>query len=366
MQTIEVALGERSYPIHIGSGILGREDLYTPYLAKSRLLIVTNDVVAPLYLEKLRAVFASYDCDSIILPDGEAHKNLDAISRIYDHLLKGKYDRNTVLIALGGGVVGDITGFAAATYLRGVNFIQVPTTLLAQVDSSVGGKTGVNHALGKNMIGAFYQPLCVVADTQVLSTLPEREIKAGLAEVLKYGLISKPEFFRWLASNSDAILRLDHDCLTEAVKTSCRAKAEIVAEDEKESGVRALLNLGHTFGHAIETATGYGTWLHGETVAMGMVMAADLSMRLGWLPSAQAAEIRSVLEQKFGMPVVPPADIGIEQYLELMASDKKAELGKIRFVLLKSLGSAEMVGEVDGAVLEATLLAGTDLCKEAS
>ena len=233
----------------------------------------------------------------LILPDGEETKSLDTIAGIYDHLLEGKYDRKTGLVELGGGVIGDITGFAAATYQRGINFIQIPTTLLAQVDSSVGGKTGVNHALGKNMIGSFYQPQCVIADTEVLGSLPEREVKAGLAEVLKYGLINNAEFFKWLAANSESILALEHEHVSEVVRVCCEAKAAIVAQDEKEAGVRALLNLGHTFGHAIETVTGYGAWLHGETVAMGMVMAADLSRRLGWLSSADAQQIRQALNK---------------------------------------------------------------------
>ena len=370
MQTVVVNLGDRTYPIHIGSKLIDNRELVAPYLARGRVVIVSNDVVAPLYLEQARSAFmvpksgspSGAPCEAIVLPDGEAHKNLDAVSHIYDKLMAGKYDRNTVLVALGGGVVGDITGFAAATYMRGIQFIQMPTTLLAQVDSAVGGKTGVNHPLGKNMIGAFYQPLCVIVDTDVLTTLPEREVKAGLAEVLKYGLISKPEFFYWLAENSDALLRLDTECLTRAIKTCCQAKAEVVAIDEKESGVRALLNLGHTFGHAIETATGYGTYLHGETVAMGLVMAADLSMRLGWIEQKTAQRVRAVLEDNFAMPVIPPAAITTEQYLELMSSDKKAELGKIRFILLKAIGQAVIEAEVDDECLQATLRAGDRLC----
>lgn len=362
MITVNVDLGDRSYPIFIGDGLINNSELIAPYLGKGRVVIVSNDVVAPLYLEKAMALFPSWQCEEIILPDGEAHKNLDAISHIYDKLLGGKFDRNTTLIALGGGVIGDITGFAAATYLRGVNFIQLPTTLLAQVDSSVGGKTGVNHELGKNMIGAFYQPQCVISDTQVLNTLPQRELKAGLAEVLKYGLIHDATFFTWLADQSEAICQADTAALSRTIETCCQIKADIVAEDEKESGIRALLNLGHTFGHAIETATGYGTWLHGETVAMGCVMAADLSWRLGWIGQDTALHIRAVFEQKYGMPVVPPADITVEQYLELMSSDKKAEMGKIRFVLLRSLGQAVVEGDIDENLLKATLEAGDQLC----
>lgn len=363
MQMINVELGNRSYPIYIGANLLGNIALLHPFMGKGRVVIVTNEIVAPLYLEQVKAQLGDQFSSAIILPDGEDTKSLDMVAKIYDHLLKGKYDRMTNLLALGGGVVGDITGFAAATYLRGINFLQIPTTLLAQVDSSVGGKTGVNHELGKNMIGAFYQPKCVVADTKVLHSLPAREVKAGLAEVVKYGLINDLNFFNWLAANSSEILTLQSEVIDYAVRICCQAKAEIVAKDEKEAGVRALLNLGHTFGHAIETATGYGTWLHGETVAMGMVMAADLSMRLGWLSQKDAARVRLVIEKNFGMQVVPPADIMVAQYLDLMSSDKKAELGKIRFILLKAIGEAQVSGEVDSELVELTLTAGNRLCK---
>lgn len=362
MQTVTVDLDDRSYPIFIGANLLENADLLLPYIGSGRVVIVTNEIVAPIYLERVQLQFGRQFGSAIVLPDGEATKNLDTIGQIYDHLLQGKYDRKTTLVALGGGVVGDITGFAAATFQRGVNFLQIPTTLLAQVDSSVGGKTGVNHALGKNMIGSFYQPKCVVADTAVLRSLPQREVRAGLAEVLKYGLINNPEFFAWLAHNSTELLELDNACISEAIKICCEAKANIVAQDEKESGIRALLNLGHTFGHAIETASGYGVWLHGETVAMGMVMAADLSKRLGWLSSAEAVQIREVLEKNFGMPVEPPADITVAQYLDLMSSDKKAELGKLRFILLKAIGEAAIEGDVENAMLESTLTAGSKLC----
>ena len=362
MQTVTVDLDDRSYPIFIGANLLENADLLLPHIGSGRVVIVTNEIVAPIYLERVQLQFGRQFGSAIVLPDGEATKNLDTIGQIYDHLLQGKYDRKTTLVALGGGVVGDITGFAAATFQRGVNFLQIPTTLLAQVDSSVGGKTGVNHALGKNMIGSFYQPKCVVADTAVLRSLPQREVRAGLAEVLKYGLINNPEFFEWLAHNSTELLELDNACISEAIKICCEAKANIVAQDEKESGIRALLNLGHTFGHAIETASGYGVWLHGETVAMGMVMAADLSKRLGWLSSAEAVQIREVLEKNFGMPVEPPADITVAQYLDLMSSDKKAELGKLRFILLKAIGEAAIEGDVENAMLESTLTAGSKLC----
>ena len=362
MQTVNVDLGDRSYPIFIGADLLKDDSILAPYLSKGRVIVVTNEVVAPLYLETVKDLLGKQFSSAVILPDGEKTKSLDTIAGIYDHLLEGKYDRKTGLVALGGGVIGDITGFAAATYQRGINFIQIPTTLLAQVDSSVGGKTGVNHALGKNMIGSFYQPQCVIADTEVLGSLPEREVKAGLAEVLKYGLINNAEFFKWLAANSESILALEHEHVSVVVRVCCEAKAAIVAQDEKEAGVRALLNLGHTFGHAIETVTGYGAWLHGETVAMGMVMAADLSRRLGWLSSADAQQIRQVIEENFGMSVEPPADITVEQYLDLMSSDKKAELGKIRFVLLKAIGEAVIEGDVESELLESTLTAGSQLC----
>ncbi len=363
METVSVDLGERSYPIHIGAGLLAQPELLTPHLGNGKVVVISNEVVAPLYLDAVKALFADRFAEAIILPDGEQHKHLDTVAFIYDRLLAGKYDRKTILVALGGGVVGDITGFVAATYQRGVPFIQIPTTLLAQVDSSVGGKTGVNHARGKNMIGAFYQPECVLIDTDVLTSLPEREVKAGLAEVLKYGLIVDAPFFSWLESHSEEVVRLDPEFITQAIQICCKTKADVVARDEREGGVRALLNLGHTFGHAIETAAGYGTWLHGETVAMGMVMAADLSKRLGWIAAETASRVRAVLEQKYGMPVIPPADISVERYFELMASDKKVEQGTIRFILLRDIGEAVIEGGVDEQLLIQTLSAGDQLCR---
>lgn len=362
MLSVNVALGERSYPIYIGQNLLKNPELIAPHVGQGRLLIVTNETVAPLYLETLKQALGFASVDHIILPDGEQYKTVATVESIYQKLLTDKYDRNSTLIALGGGVIGDITGFAAATYQRGVDFIQIPTTLLAQVDSSVGGKTGVNHPLGKNMIGAFHQPRCVVADSTVLNSLPIREVRAGLAEVIKYGLIDNPEFFSWLAANASGLLALDPSMIAHAVKISCEEKAAIVAKDERESGVRALLNLGHTFGHAIETAMGYGTWLHGEAVATGMVMAADLSCALKWIDKSQAIHIKQVLES-FGMPVAPPADITQQQYLDLMASDKKAQQGKIRLVLLKSIGEAVIADDVDPGLLRATLGAGVNLCQ---
>lgn len=362
METVSVELGDRSYPIYIGRGLLDQPDLLRPRLGKGRVVIISNDVVAPLYMDRVKALCGE-GTDTFVLPDGEAHKNLETVSGIYDFLLRNKFDRKTTLVALGGGVIGDITGFVAATYQRGVPFVQIPTTLLAQVDSSVGGKTGVNHPLGKNMIGAFYQPQCVLADTEVLQTLPEREIKAGLAEVLKYGLIVNADFFAWLADKAEAMLALDSDVITRAIRICCETKADLVARDEREGGVRALLNLGHTFGHAIETAAGYGTWLHGETVAMGMVMAADLSCRLGWLDATAAARIRDTLEKKYAMPVIPPADITDRQFMDLMASDKKVEQGTIRFILLCAIGEAVIEGDIDPDLLKATLTAGDSLCR---
>ena len=363
METLNVDLGERSYPIFIGPGLLKEADRLRPYLGHGRAVIISNDTVAPLYLDQLKRTLGGSYGGEIILQDGETHKTLGTVSQIYDWLLKAKADRQTTLVALGGGVIGDITGFAAATYQRGINFIQIPTTLLAQVDSSVGGKTGVNHPLGKNMIGAFYQPGCVLIDTEVLVTLPEREVKAGLAEVIKYGLIDQPDFLNWLSNHAAEILALDNAKLTETIRICCQAKADIVAEDEREAGLRALLNLGHTFGHAIETASGYGNLLHGETVAMGMVMAADLSRRLGLLSAEQAARVRDILENDFSMSVIPPAQISTEDYMELMSSDKKAEQGKIRFILLKALGSAVLTGDVPPDLLRETLTAGDALCR---
>ena len=367
MLSVDVELGERSYPIFIGSGTLLDASLSvkvtSEILRDGKVVIVTNDVVAPLYLARAEAFFAGRECASVVLTDGETNKTLTAVSQIYDFLLSNKYDRHTTLVALGGGVVGDITGFAAATYLRGIDFLQIPTTLLAQVDSSVGGKTGVNHPLGKNMIGAFYQPRCVIADTDVLATLPAREVKAGLAEVTKYGLIRDADFFDWLAAHAQGLVSCDPALMAQVIQTCCKIKAEVVAEDERETGVRALLNLGHTFGHAIETATGYGTWLHGETVSMGTVMAADLSARIGLLSQSDARRVREVLEENFGMPVLPPADITSEQYLDLMASDKKTERGKLRFILLSAIGQGLIAADVEPQHLAATLEAGDRLCQ---
>jgi len=339
MKTLTVQLGNRSYPIYIGRGLLDNADLVLKHAPTRQLLIVTNETIAPLYLNTVLSTLSDAQVDTVILPDGEQYKNLDTVNKIYNVLLEKRFDRRCTLIALGGGVIGDMTGFAAATYQRGVNFIQIPTTLLAQVDSSVGGKTGVNHPLGKNMIGAFHQPLSVVADTDTLNTLDDKELSAGIAEVIKYGLIRDPEFFSWLEINMDRLLDRDPDCLAYAIERSCQNKADVVAADELEAGERALLNLGHTFGHAIETGMGYGAWLHGEAVAAGMVMAAELSAAHGWLDSATLERIIHLIT-KARLPVKGPAGMYPQQYIELMAIDKKVKAGKINLVLLKQLGKA--------------------------
>ncbi len=358
MQTLTVALGERAYPIHIGSGLLTQPDLILPHLDLKQVAIVTNTTVAPLYLETVKHTLlqAGVKTVAIVLPDGEAYKNSASLNTIYDALLQHRIERKATLIALGGGVIGDLTGFAAATYLRGVPFIQIPTTLLAQVDSSVGGKTGINHPLGKNMIGAFYQPRLVLADTSTLNTLAERELAAGLAEVIKYGLIRDPEFFAWLEQNMDRLLARDEPALAYAIHRSCQNKAEVVAADEREAGQRALLNFGHTFGHAIEAGMGYGAWLHGEAVGTGMIMAADLSQRMGWLGPAEMHRARSLITQA-RLPANAPS-LSHEKYLDLMGLDKKVEGGKMRFVLLKSIGEA-VITEAPAAQLAATLMAYT-------
>ncbi len=359
MQTLTVGLAERSYPIHIGSGLLVREDLFRPYLKAGKAAVISNTTVAPLYLGALRTALQGLNVEivPIILPDGESYKNADTMGLIYDALLSNRCERNTPLIALGGGVIGDMAGFAAATYLRGVPFIQIPTTLLAQVDSSVGGKTGINHPLGKNMIGAFYQPQLVLADTSTLNTLPGKELSAGIAEVIKYGLIRDLPFFEWLEQNMERLTARDPEALEYAIARSCLNKAEVVAADEREHGVRALLNLGHTFGHAIEAGMGYGAWLHGEAVAAGTMLACDLSQRLGWLHEEEVVRIRK-LHERAGLPVEAP-DLGTEKYLQLMGLDKKVSGGKIRFVLLRTIGNAVVSGEVPENLLRQTL----ELCR---
>jgi 3-dehydroquinate synthase len=357
MQTLNVDLGHRSYPIHIGPGLLNQADLLLPHLVQPRTVIVTNTCVAPLYLERLSATLRSVGVEIIpvVLPDGEAYKNWETLNLIFDALLTQRAERKTTLIALGGGVIGDLTGFAAASYQRGVPFIQVPTTLLSQVDSSVGGKTGINHPLGKNMIGAFYQPQVVLADTDTLNTLPDRELSAGLAEVIKYGLIGDLPFLEWLEINMPKLRARDPQALQYAIARSCQNKADVVAADEREAGLRAHLNLGHTFGHAIETGMGYGNWLHGEAVGAGMVMAAEASRRMGWLSEADVVRTRALIRAA-GLPDVAP-DLGADTYLDFMGHDKKVESGKMRFVLLKSLGEAVVTGDIPPATLRETLAA---------
>ena len=361
MKTLNVELGIRRYPIHIGQGLLREAGLLKACIPGSRVAVVTNTTVAPLYLERLLKQLAPWNPVQVLLPDGEVYKTLDVLNNIFTALLENRCDRKTTLIALGGGVVGDMTGFAAATYQRGVPFIQIPTTLLAQVDSSVGGKTGVNHALGKNMIGAFHQPQCVIVDTDTLNTLPDKELSAGLAEVIKYGLIGNPDFFVWLEQNLDKLLKRDPAALGIAIERSCADKASVVAADEREAGSRALLNLGHTFGHAIETGAGYGAWLHGEAVAAGLCMAADLSRRLGWLGSQDVARIEKLV-QRAGLPTRAPRSLSGAQLRELMGVDKKVEAGKLRLVLPKGLGHAVITSDVPPALLAETL----EQCREAA
>ncbi|HEC20355.1 MAG TPA: 3-dehydroquinate synthase [Gammaproteobacteria bacterium] len=354
MKTLTVNLQERSYPIHIGQGLLGDETFLTPHIHGTQVLVVSNETVAPLYLDKTLSALRGHQCETVILPDGEQYKTLDTVTLIFDALLQHRFDRQCTLIALGGGVVGDITGFAAACYQRGVNFIQLPTTLLAQVDSSVGGKTGVNHPLGKNMIGAFHQPQCVLIDTHTLDTLDDRQLAAGLAEVIKYGLIQDADFFAWLEVNMAALRQRDATALTHAIERSCQCKADIVAADEREAGQRALLNLGHTFGHAIEAGMGYGTWLHGEAVGAGMLMAADLSHRLGDVSAEELQRTRALL-QAAALPTRIPKAMNSERFLELMAVDKKVQAGVIRLVLLKHIGAAYVSDDYDPNRLRETL-----------
>ncbi len=349
---LKVDLGERSYPIEIGTDLLKDIRLLSRTIRGKRLAIITNDVVAPLYLEKLTASLkrAGKQVISIVLPDGEQEKNWESLMKIFDFLMENKCDRKTTLIALGGGVIGDMTGYAAASFMRGVPFIQVPTTLLAEVDSSVGGKTGINHPLGKNMIGAFYQPEAVLADTSTLNTLPDKELSAGLAEVIKYGPIIDAKFFDWIEQNIEKLLNRDSVALAYAIRRSCEIKADIVRQDERESGIRALLNFGHTFGHAIEAGLGYGKWLHGEAVGCGMAMAADLSCRMGLLDENSRDRIRNLVE-KAGLPTVAP-DLGNDRWIELMEVDKKNVGGEIQFVLLKSMGSAFVTKVPENLLLE--------------
>ena len=353
MERVRIELGVRSYPILIGPGLLDSAEAMDEAVAARDVLVVSNSIVAPLYLGRLTRALEGRRVAPLVLPDGERFKTLDTVASVLDALVQRRMNRDACVAALGGGVIGDLAGFAAACYQRGVDFVQVPTTLLAQVDSSVGGKTGVNHPGGKNLIGAFHQPRAVVSDTDTLRTLPRRELSAGLAEVIKYGLVADIAFLEWIEANLDALLALDAAPLAHAIRRSCEIKAEIVAEDEREHGRRALLNLGHTFGHAIETAAGYGEWLHGEAVGAGMLMAADLSRRLGWLDAAAVERVRAIL-RRAGLPLSAPP-IGAAQALELMGMDKKVLAGRIRLVLMRRLGDGVVSGDYPAEALAETL-----------
>ena len=354
-ERVDIALGERSYPILIGADLLDDAQLLSTHISARSLLIVTNETIAPLYLAKLQCALQGRRIATLILPDGEQHKTLESFSRILDALIAERMNRDAAVVALGGGVIGDMAGFAAACYQRGIDYVQVPTTLLAQVDSSVGGKTGVNHPRGKNMIGAFHQPRCVLADTSTLHTLSPREYRAGLAEVIKYGFIHDVKFLEWIETNAEKLVAREDAAVMHAVRRSCEIKADVVSQDEREHGVRAILNLGHTFGHAIETASGYGTWLHGEAVAAGMAMAAEMSERLGWLQPAERDRVVRLLN-RLGLPTAPPR-IGAQRGRELMGMDKKVLGGRIRLVLLKELGHAVVVDDYAEQAFDATLQA---------
>ncbi|MEH6823838.1 MAG: 3-dehydroquinate synthase [Motiliproteus sp.] len=362
---LDVALNERSYPIFIGQGLLDRPECWIDTIRSNQVMIVTNTTVAPLYLERIRLALTGKQIATVILPDGEQFKNLDTLDQIFTGLLQARHNRTTTLVALGGGVIGDMTGFAAACYQRGVDFVQIPTTLLAQVDSSVGGKTGVNHPLGKNMIGAFHQPRCVVIDTDTLNTLADNQLAAGLAEVIKYGLILDLNFLQWIEANLDSLQARNPAILAEAIQRCCEIKAQVVAEDETEQGKRALLNLGHTFGHAIETFSGYGSWLHGEAVAVGTLLAADLSQRSGWLAEADIERIKRLF-LRAQLPLTPPPAMTSADFMRLMAVDKKVLDGQLRLILLRQLGDAlvteqfsttALAATLDAAILDATALA---------
>jgi 3-dehydroquinate synthase len=357
MHTLHVDLGDRSYPVYIGRDLLADPTLLAQHVKGSQVVIVSNDTVAPLYLDRVRSALADKSLvTEVILPDGEQYKSLDTLGTIFDQVMADRHNRSTTFVAVGGGVVGDITGFAAASYQRGVDFIQVPTTLLAQVDSSVGGKTAVNHPLGKNMIGAFYQPRAVLIDTNTLHTLPPREYSAGLAEVVKYGLICDEPFYRWLQEQMPRLLAREEAALAEAIERSCSNKARVVAADEREGGVRAILNLGHTFGHAIETAQGYGDWLHGEAVAAGMVLAAKMSARRGWIDSREVQGLTRLLADMH-LPVAAPEEMDYGRFIDLMSRDKKVVDGRLRLVLLGAIGEARIVDDVTSEELEILLSA---------
>lgn len=354
MSTLTVELGERSYPIQIEAGLINQAGFFSSWIKGPLAVIVTNETIAPLYLDKVLAACGDKHVETIIIPDGEQYKSLEYYGNIMTRLLEMNAARDTTLIALGGGVIGDLCGYVAATYQRGVPFIQVPTTLLSQVDSSVGGKTAVNHPLGKNMIGAFYQPQLVAIDIDSLKTLPEREFAAGMAEVIKYGIIYDAEFFTWLENNVDALRALDEAALIYAIERCCAIKADVVALDEREGGLRAILNLGHTFGHAIEAEQGYGNWLHGEAVAAGTIIACNAAKHLNWM---SASEIRRVeaLTAAFDLPVAGPADMSKDQYMVHMRRDKKVEAGNIRFVIPKGIGHAVVTKDVSDDILTAIL-----------
>ena len=356
IQQLSIDLGERSYPILIGSGLLQDTQLLTRHINAANLMIVTNEVVAPLYLERLKSGLLGKRLHEVVLPDGEHTKSLETLAKVFDAVIAARMNRDAAIVALGGGVIGDMAGFAAACYQRGIDYYQIPTTLLSQVDSSVGGKTAVNHPGGKNLIGAFYQPRCVIADTDVLNTLPDREIRAGLAEIIKYGLIRDPAFFAWLEANATRILARDPSALTYAIKRSCEIKAEVVGIDEREQGLRAILNLGHTFGHAIENALGYGEWLHGEAVATGMLLAAEMSVQLGWLPQSDYRRLQGLLDASH-LPTCAPK-IGATKAHELMGMDKKVLAGQLRLVLLKGLGNAVVTADYPPETLQSTLQLG--------
>lgn len=359
--SLSLGLDQRSYPIHIGHGLLQHRASIQAAITSSQVMIVTNQAIATIYLQPLLDILRTFDLqklDTCILPEGESFKTMATLETLYTHLLQSGHNRQTQLVALGGGVIGDMTGFAAATYQRGVDFIQLPTTLLAQVDSSVGGKTGVNHPLGKNMIGAFYQPKSVIIDTNTLKTLPKREVRAGLAEVVKYALLGDEPFLGWIEAHVQSLLALEEQTIAHAIAHSCRMKADIVAADERESGVRALLNLGHTFGHAVEAFSGYGQWLHGEAVALGLVMACDLSWRLGYITSEHVARVIRLLEQ-LDLPTKAPENMMAADFIGYMSRDKKVVHEQLRFILLKSIGSAFVCDDVPMSVLDATLNART-------
>lgn len=357
MKTLTVELGEkgeRSYPIHIGAGLLKNTELITPHIHGKTTVSVSNETVAPLYMDALHGLIDQSNNTDIILPDGEQFKTAETLGQIHTEMLEARCDRKTTLLALGGGVVGDVSGFAAASYQRGINFIQIPTTLLAMVDSSVGGKTGINHPLGKNMIGAFHQPQCVIIDTETLNTLDDRQLSAGIAEIIKYGYINDIEFIEWLDENMDKLLKRDPEALSYAIYRSCKHKADIVAADEKEAGQRALLNLGHTFGHAIETGMGYGKWLHGEAISVGMIMAAELSCEQGWIDQSDISGMKALLK-KANLPVDPPKEISAHRFSELMSIDKKVQDGVLHLVLIKSMGESIISSDFDPDALQKVL-----------